>query len=579
MEKYDIFISYARKDYATESGEVIPGNIVSRVKEFLREKGFTYWFDEDGIYSGEAFATIIAQAIRDSRVFLFISTRASNESEWTVNEIAVAKALGKKTIPFLADTSTYNIAVLMYLAPLDHIDYARKPRKAFDALEASLRNYLQRPLAQEEKGIPTGTPGKARGEESQATTGQEREERPAVATSVPGAKEAKNAPKRITLPLPAGRLRRGMRRGKAWAGNRARLAWDFICARGVRYELHYILLLISSLCLIYGVAHLLFGASYILRDALLILSSGLCAWGVLSLLKGRKDGFVTLYASTFGIAMLRWLDWDESHAMTRWGVCCFTLVFLYLLHRTDKATVIRWEQMCYVRIRKPILCMAAATLLFAGSLCATLVIAKRHYRVCVNSPSAILTMLRWHTIAATEWDHASYRYCNLGDAYYCGRIENYDDLKRDRAEALKYYRLAAQHSYSDYGIIEYLDRSIRWCEEYLIAKNGDGHYKTDEYGWYGITDADELVMIDIWGFRGMVHPQDSLQLRLRGLSRYYIDSSTDLLDQSPDGHFEIEGGRLDGANRICDVWQDSLVISFKEGDRLVARRCVPAEKR
>lgn len=160
MEKYDIFISYARKDYVTEDGEIIPGNIVSRVKDFLREKGFTYWFDEDGIYSGEAFATIIAQAIRDSRVFLFISTQASNESEWTVNEIAVAKALGKQTIPFLADASTYNIAVLMYLAPLDHIDYARKPRKAFDALEASLRNYLQKPLPQEEKAPPPTCPAR-----------------------------------------------------------------------------------------------------------------------------------------------------------------------------------------------------------------------------------------------------------------------------------------------------------------------------------------------------------------------------------------------------------------------------------
>ena len=86
-------------------------------------------------------------------------------------------------------------------------------------------------------------------------------------------------------------------------------------------------------------------------------------------------------------------------------------------------------------------------------------------------------------------------------------------------------------------------------------------------------------MIGIEGFLGTVHPQDSLRLRLRGLSRYYIYSSTDLLDQSPDGCFEIEGGRLDHENRICDVWQDSLVITFKEGDRLVARRCVKAEKR
>lgn len=585
MEKYDIFISYARKDYVTQDGEVIPGNIVSRVKDFLREKGFTYWFDEDGIYSGEAFATIIAQAIRDSRVFLFISTQASNESEWTVNEIAVAKALGKKTIPFRADTTAYNIAVLMYLAPLDHIDYARKPRKAFDALEASLRNYLHKPLPQEEEDTPTHITGKARSEESPATTDPKGAENPARRASVPKVEETKNAQERTTLALPAGRLKRGMRKGRIWASNRARLTWDFIRARGVQYELHYLLLLVSSLALIYGVAHLLFGASYILRDALLILSSGLCAWGVLSLLKGRKDGFVMLYASTFGIAILGWLVPDEARAMAWWGGCILmiallypTIALLYLLHRTDKSTVIRWEQMRYARIRKPILCMVAITLLFAGSLSATLAIAKHRYGVCVNSPSAILSMLRWHAKAATEWDHATSCYEELGDAYYCGKIENYDDLKRDRAEALKYYRLAAEHSYPSSWPGEDLDRKIKWCEEYLTAKNGDGHYKTSKYGWYGITDADELVMIDIEGFRGTVHPQDSLRLRLRGLSRYDIYGSTDLLDQSSDGHFEIEGGRLDHENRICDVWRDSLVITFKEGDRMVARRCVPAKK-
>ena len=70
-------------------------------------------------------------------MFLFVSTKASNESEWTVNEIAVAKSLCKKMIPFGEDPSTYNIAVLMYLAPTNYIDYAHKPAKAFGALEAS----------------------------------------------------------------------------------------------------------------------------------------------------------------------------------------------------------------------------------------------------------------------------------------------------------------------------------------------------------------------------------------------------------------------------------------------------------
>ena len=140
--QYDVFISYARKDYEDlQTKEIIPGNIVSRIKQLLDDNKLTYWFDEAGIYSGDQFAGVIADAIEQSTVFLYISTTASNDSKWTINEIATAKHLDKKIIPFRYDESKYNKSILMYLAPLDHIEYPKNKDKAFGQLIASIKTY------------------------------------------------------------------------------------------------------------------------------------------------------------------------------------------------------------------------------------------------------------------------------------------------------------------------------------------------------------------------------------------------------------------------------------------------------
>ena len=49
-QKYDVFISYARKDYVDDKDKVIPGNKISKIKDLLTKNGITYWFDEEGIY-------------------------------------------------------------------------------------------------------------------------------------------------------------------------------------------------------------------------------------------------------------------------------------------------------------------------------------------------------------------------------------------------------------------------------------------------------------------------------------------------------------------------------------------------
>lgn len=141
--KYDVFISYSRKDYVDKNMQVIPGNIVSQIKDLLDENGITYWFDEDGIYSGDVFARVIARNIMMSKIMLFISTENSNQSPWTCDEVAVAREYGKKIIPFRYDQSLYNVDVIIYLAKLDFIDYTANPNVALDRLLSSINEHLQ----------------------------------------------------------------------------------------------------------------------------------------------------------------------------------------------------------------------------------------------------------------------------------------------------------------------------------------------------------------------------------------------------------------------------------------------------
>ena len=150
QEKYDVFISYSRKDYVDENKNVIPGNVVSIIKDRLTAEGISYWMDEKGIYSGDEFALKIAGYIRRSPIFLFISTKNSNASEWTSNEIAVARQYKKKIIPFRVDDSPYNKSIIIFIAALDFIEYPKNPELGLTKLITAIKAYLNQ-LEQEEK--------------------------------------------------------------------------------------------------------------------------------------------------------------------------------------------------------------------------------------------------------------------------------------------------------------------------------------------------------------------------------------------------------------------------------------------
>ena len=140
--KYDVFISYSRKDYVDEQGNVIPRNIISQIKDSFQNSGIRYWFDEEGIYSGDKYMEKLADAIFASTAFVFVSSMNSNTSEWTAGEIGTAHLYKKKIIPFRLDDSPFARSIIVKIAHLDYIDCESNPDKAIKDLVDSVHTAM-----------------------------------------------------------------------------------------------------------------------------------------------------------------------------------------------------------------------------------------------------------------------------------------------------------------------------------------------------------------------------------------------------------------------------------------------------
>ncbi len=149
--KYDVFISYSRLDYKDEKGNVIPDNVVSKVKDALTSAGVTYWFDEDGIHHGDDFAEKIVANIEESDIFIYLSTENANKSPWTRKEIACAYELEKKIIPVRVDDSRYDRSVMLRISDLDYIDYMKNPEKGMQELLKEVAYYIKNKRDEENK--------------------------------------------------------------------------------------------------------------------------------------------------------------------------------------------------------------------------------------------------------------------------------------------------------------------------------------------------------------------------------------------------------------------------------------------
>lgn len=141
--KFDVFISYSRKDYLDEKKNVILGNAVSIVKETLTKAGISYWFDKEGLYSGSNFTEKIVSNIEASYIFVYLATANSNASSWTSREIACADELGKPIIPVRIDHTPYNRKILFRIADRSYIDYFANPEKGLNELVESIKKHLE----------------------------------------------------------------------------------------------------------------------------------------------------------------------------------------------------------------------------------------------------------------------------------------------------------------------------------------------------------------------------------------------------------------------------------------------------
>lgn len=95
--KYDVFISYSRKDT----------KIANRICEAFDQANITYFIDRQGITGGMEFPAVLAQAIRESKVFLFLASKNSYKSKFTQSEIIYAfnKKEKQDIIPYIIDGS------------------------------------------------------------------------------------------------------------------------------------------------------------------------------------------------------------------------------------------------------------------------------------------------------------------------------------------------------------------------------------------------------------------------------------------------------------------------------------------
>lgn len=95
--KYDVFISYSRKD----------ASIADKITAAFDNAGITYFIDREGISGGMEFPAVIAKAIRESHIFLFLASKNSYESRFTQSEIVYAfnKKQKQNIIPYIIDGS------------------------------------------------------------------------------------------------------------------------------------------------------------------------------------------------------------------------------------------------------------------------------------------------------------------------------------------------------------------------------------------------------------------------------------------------------------------------------------------
>ena len=95
--KYDVFISYSRKDTA----------IANHICKALDKQGISYFIDRQGIGGGQEFPEILAEAIVGCRIMLYLASKNSYKSKYISKEITFAfnEKPDGSILPYIVDGS------------------------------------------------------------------------------------------------------------------------------------------------------------------------------------------------------------------------------------------------------------------------------------------------------------------------------------------------------------------------------------------------------------------------------------------------------------------------------------------
>ena len=141
--KYDLFISYSRKDFEEVSA------LIEKIKAAL--PGISYWFDINGIESGDEFEDKIISAIDNSSYVLFALSENSIGSQWTKDEVMYARNTDKKVIPVLLKGAQMKGWFLFKFGRVDCIDSTNQLQ--MDKLLHNLATWTGQPIP-EQKPAP-----------------------------------------------------------------------------------------------------------------------------------------------------------------------------------------------------------------------------------------------------------------------------------------------------------------------------------------------------------------------------------------------------------------------------------------
>jgi len=109
--KYDVFISYSRKDTP----------IADQICAAFDRAGISYFIDRQGIGGGFEFPVVLAEAILESQVILFLASEHSYDSKFTNAELTFAFNEKPKNsiLPYIIDGSTMPPALRFVFASIN----------------------------------------------------------------------------------------------------------------------------------------------------------------------------------------------------------------------------------------------------------------------------------------------------------------------------------------------------------------------------------------------------------------------------------------------------------------------------